>query len=45
MKSTNARLIVSRVVIAALQDLKMSYPGMSRAQQTNLQAIRKQLKK
>ena len=41
----NARLIVSRVVIDALQDLKMSYPKMSRARQSELLAIRKALEK
>jgi PPK2 family polyphosphate:nucleotide phosphotransferase len=39
----NARLIVSRVVIDALRDLKMSYPEMTRKHLGELQAIRKQL--
>jgi PPK2 family polyphosphate:nucleotide phosphotransferase len=41
----NARLIISRVVIRALQRLKLSYPRMSEAQQSELAAIRKQLSK
>jgi light-regulated signal transduction histidine kinase (bacteriophytochrome) len=41
----NARLIVSRVVIEALQDLKMSYPKVTEAQRNELLAIRKQLAK
>ena len=41
----NARLIVSRVVIDALQGLKMSYPKMSPARQSELLAIRKALEK
>jgi PPK2 family polyphosphate:nucleotide phosphotransferase len=41
----NARMIVSRVVIEALQALKMSYPKMTDAQHAELQAIRKQLAK
>jgi len=41
----NARLIVSRVVIDALQGLKMSYPKMTRARQSGLRVIRKQLAK
>ncbi len=39
----NARLIVSRVVIEALRDLKLSYPKVTDAQRRELQAIRKQL--
>ncbi len=39
----NARLIVSRVVIESMQDLKMSYPKMTRKRLSELQAIRKQL--
>jgi PPK2 family polyphosphate:nucleotide phosphotransferase len=41
----NARLIISRVVIDALQGLKMSYPKMTRARQNELRTIRKQLEK
>jgi PPK2 family polyphosphate:nucleotide phosphotransferase len=41
----NARLIVSRVVIDALLDLKMTYPKMTRKHQGELQAIRKQLER
>jgi PPK2 family polyphosphate:nucleotide phosphotransferase len=39
----NARLIVSRVVIDALQGLKMSYPRTTRSRQRELRGIRKQL--
>jgi PPK2 family polyphosphate:nucleotide phosphotransferase len=41
----NARLIVSRVVIKALQDLKMSYPKMTRARRSELREIRRRLAK
>jgi PPK2 family polyphosphate:nucleotide phosphotransferase len=41
----NARLIVSRIVIEALKDLKMSYPKMTRKRLAELQAIRKQLER
>jgi hypothetical protein len=41
----NARLIISRVVIEALQSLKMSYPKMSGARRSELVAIRKQLER
>ena len=41
----NARLIVSRVVIDALQGLKLSYPGTTPARQKELQVIRRQLAK
>ncbi len=41
----NARLIISRVVIDALQGLNMSYPKMTRARLSELRAIRKQLAK
>lgn len=41
----NARLIVSRVVIDALQDLNMSYPKVTRARRIELSAMRKQLEK
>jgi PPK2 family polyphosphate:nucleotide phosphotransferase len=39
----NARLIISRIVIEALQSLRMSYPKTTRARRIELQAIRKQL--
>ena len=39
----NARLIISRVVIDALQGLKMSYPKTTRARRRELLAIRKHL--
>ena len=39
----NARLIISRVVIEALQGLKMSYPKTTRARRRELLAIRKHL--
>jgi len=39
----NARLIISRVVIDALQDLEMSYPKITRARRSELRTIRKQL--
>ena len=39
----NARLIVSRIVIEAMQSLDMHYPKVSRAQRHNLLTIRKQL--
>jgi PPK2 family polyphosphate:nucleotide phosphotransferase len=41
----NARLIISRIVIEALKDLKMSYPKLTNARQRELQKIRKQLTK
>jgi PPK2 family polyphosphate:nucleotide phosphotransferase len=41
----NARLIISRVVIDALQGLKMSYPQMTDARRSELLAVRKQLAK
>jgi PPK2 family polyphosphate:nucleotide phosphotransferase len=41
----NARLIVSRVVIDALQDLKMSYPNVSGEQRSELLDFRKQVAK
>jgi PPK2 family polyphosphate:nucleotide phosphotransferase len=41
----NARLIVSRIVIEAMQSLKMSYPKMTRERRSELLAIRKQLEK
>ena len=39
----NARLIVSQIVLAALEGLKMSYPVVSAARRHELQAIRRQL--
>jgi PPK2 family polyphosphate:nucleotide phosphotransferase len=39
----NARLIISRVVIDALQDLKMGYPKMTRSRKGELRKIRRQL--
>jgi PPK2 family polyphosphate:nucleotide phosphotransferase len=39
----NARLIISRVVIKTLQDLKMRYPKTTRARRTELRAIGKRL--
>jgi PPK2 family polyphosphate:nucleotide phosphotransferase len=41
----NARLIVSRVVIDALQGLDMRYPEMTSARKSELLSIRKQLSK
>jgi PPK2 family polyphosphate:nucleotide phosphotransferase len=41
----NARLIISRVVIDALKDLKMSYPKLTRARRSELREIRGQLAK
>jgi PPK2 family polyphosphate:nucleotide phosphotransferase len=41
----NARLIVSRIVIDALNDLKMSYPKTTAKRKAELQAIRKLLVK
>jgi PPK2 family polyphosphate:nucleotide phosphotransferase len=39
----NARLIISRIVVDALQDLRMSFPRVTRARRLELRAIRKQL--
>jgi hypothetical protein len=39
----NARLIVSRIVIEALQELGMSLPKLTRARKDELRAIRAQL--
>ena len=39
----NARLIISRIVIDALQDLKMAYPKTTAKRRAELQSIRKQL--
>lgn len=39
----NARLIISRIVVEALRDLKMSYPSVDADQRKELLALRKQL--
>jgi polyphosphate kinase 2 PPK2 len=39
----NARLIVSRIVLDALEALKMTYPKTSTERRQELQALRKQL--
>jgi len=41
----NARLIISRIVIEALHELKMSYPKMTRAHLNELKVIRRKLAK
>jgi hypothetical protein len=41
----NARLIVSRIVMDALKELKMSYPQITTKRKAELQAIRKLLEK
>ena len=41
----NARLIVSRIVLDTLQDLKMAYPKTTEKRRLELQAIGRQLKK
>ncbi|MFY9643790.1 MAG: hypothetical protein WAK29_01345 [Terriglobales bacterium] len=41
----NARLIVSRIVLDALKDLKMAYPKATEKRRSELQSIRKQLTK
>ncbi len=41
----NARLIIGRIVLDALQSLKMAYPKTTAKRRRELQAIRKQLKK
>ncbi len=41
----NARLIVSRIVLDALKDLKMAYPRTTAKRRAELQSIRKQLEK
>jgi hypothetical protein len=38
----NARLIVSRIVLDALQDLKMAYPKTTEKRRLELQAIGKE---
>lgn len=39
----NARLIVSRIVLDALRDLKMAYPKITEKRRLELQSIRKEL--
>jgi PPK2 family polyphosphate:nucleotide phosphotransferase len=39
----NARLIISKILLETLQDLKLSYPETSKARRKELQAIRRQL--
>ncbi|MBX9410519.1 polyphosphate kinase 2 family protein [Pseudomonas baetica] len=41
----NARLIVSKIVLNALEGLKLSYPAVSAARRQELKTIRKQLEK
>ena len=41
----NARLIVSRIVLDALKELKMAYPKPTEKRRLELQSIRKQLAK
>ncbi len=41
----NARLIVSRIILGALEDLKMAYPKTTAKRRTELQSIRKLLTK
>ena len=41
----NARLIVSRIVVDTLEELKMTYPKTSAKRRRELQSIRKQLEK
>ena len=41
----NARLIVSRIIVATLEDLDLSYPKVSVQQKRELQAVRKRLVK
>jgi hypothetical protein len=41
----NARLIISRVFLDTLKELKMSYPELTKAQRKELQSIRKLLAK
>jgi hypothetical protein len=42
---SNTRLIVSRIVLETLEDLKMSYPETTPQRHKELLAIRKQLEK
>jgi hypothetical protein len=39
----NARLIVSEIILDALEDLKMSYPETTDERRKELEAIRKEL--
>ncbi len=39
----NARLIVSQIVLEAIEDLKMTYPRATEAHRSDLLAIKKQL--
>jgi hypothetical protein len=39
----NARLIISQIILDALQDLKLEYPRLSGAQKKELREIRKLL--
>ena len=41
----NARLIISRIVLDGLEDLKMAYPKTTAKRREELQSIRKQLQK
>ncbi|MFJ2541125.1 hypothetical protein [Pseudomonas sp. NPDC087614] len=41
----NARLIVSKIVLNALEGLKLSYPAVNAARRQELKTIRKQLEK
>jgi hypothetical protein len=41
----NAQLIVSRIVLDALKELKLEYPKLSSQHRQELQAARKQLSK
>jgi precorrin-2 methylase len=41
----NARLIVSQIVLNAMESLKLRYPVVSAARKRELQAIRRQLAK
>lgn len=41
----NARLIVSQIVLYALEALKLSYPEVTAARRQELKVIRKQLEK
>ena len=41
----NARLIVSRIVLDALKDLKMAYPKTTEKRHRELESIRNQLAK
>jgi polyphosphate kinase 2 (PPK2 family) len=41
----NARLIISRIVLDTLDELKLDYPKLDKAQRKELQSLRKQLVK